>query len=368
METTRVPLIIVFFTALGLLFIATVAPASAQSTAGAKSSGATPSASTPAPTGFPSGPLITPPTSTDMGDTANPVAPGTKIYDPSINYDSYVLGPGDSISVNVMPQDKYSAANLPITQDGSLYYPGLGRVQAAGLTIDQLTATLTTGLTKYCIDPFVTVSLTALRQQVVYVTGDVSADKALDVNAASTLAKAITLAGGAKDSNELSRVVVVRGSQVLPSDMYDLLVRGVDNGQNIALMPGDVVIVPLNTQHFTVLGEVIKPGQLPLEQTGLSNEGPMRLADGIALSGGVMGGSARISRVGLLRQLAGASQPQLFVFDYGKYLKDGDESQNPVLQDNDVIIVPPTRPQVVSFGGALSLVSLYGLFRQLFPR
>jgi polysaccharide export outer membrane protein len=342
--------------AAGSLFLAAPVPSSAQTAAASR-----------APTQTSEG-LTTPTPTTDMGETSNPVSPGTEIYDANINYNGYVLGPGDSLSVVVVPQDRYSAPNLPVLQDGSLYYPGIGRIDAAGLTIDQLTEKITEGLSKYCINPFVTITMTALRQRVVYVTGGVTQPKVLDANAASTLAKAITLAGGPTDLDMLGHVTVLRGNRAMTSNMYDLLVKGVDNGENLSLQPGDVVIVPMNTTRITVLGAVVKPGQYGLDESGITAEGPERVADAISKAGGVEGGGvARISHVGLLRKVAGAQEPKLFVYDYGKYLKDGDMSQNPVIQDNDVIVVPESKKDLLSVSSILGYIPYYAFIRQMFP-
>jgi protein involved in polysaccharide export with SLBB domain len=364
MQMLRVQLLVTVVAFLSLACVIAGEPAAAQTSATSQGQGKSSFSSS----GFPTSALGTPTPTTDLGGTSNPVSPGGEIYDPNVDYKSYVLGPGDVVSVKVMPQDKYSATDLPVLQDGSLYYPGVGRLDASGKTIDQLASDITVGLSRYCVNPSVTISLSALRLRVIYITGGVNQPKVLDASAASTLAKAITLADGARDIYMLSHVAVIRGQHVLSANMYDLLIRGVDNGQNLPLQAGDIVIVPLNTARVTVLGAVDKPGQYPLDQTETSAEGPERLADAISTAGGVeRAGAARIAKVGLLRQVAGAAQPQLFVYDYGKYLKDGDESQNPIIQDNDVVVVPEAKQNQLTIGTILTYIPYYAFLRQVFP-
>jgi protein involved in polysaccharide export with SLBB domain len=198
------------------------------------------------------------------------------------------------------------------------------------------------------------------------VSGGVVAPKAVDLHAAPTLAKAITLAGGPKDVYELSHVVVLRGSQVLSADMYPLMVSGDDMGTDLTLQSGDVVIVPTVTAKVTVVGAVEKPGSYPLEPANVSQAGPLRLADAIELAGGTQGhGQARLNQVVILRQSATdpGGQPLVMHEDYSRFLKAGDMSQNPVMQDDDMIVVPEGKQSATT--STLNALSLFGIFHGL---
>jgi protein involved in polysaccharide export with SLBB domain len=52
--------------------------------------------------------------------------PSSVIY--SATESDYILGPGDTLGVRVLPQDRYSVDAVPITQDGGLYYPKIGNI------------------------------------------------------------------------------------------------------------------------------------------------------------------------------------------------------------------------------------------------
>jgi protein involved in polysaccharide export with SLBB domain len=164
----------------------------------------------------------------------------------------------------------------------------------------------------------------------------------------------------------LAHVIVLRDKQTTVVNVYNLLVRGIDTSDNIDLKPGDMVIVPFNTQHITVLGAVGAPGQYALDQTGTTPEGPERLSDAIGKAGGATNSGAAIKSVAVIRQVASGQSPQIQRFDYGRYLHDGDMAQNPVLQDNDVIVVPAAN-HPFKLEDVLSYVSYYALFHQLFP-
>jgi protein involved in polysaccharide export with SLBB domain len=168
----------------------------------------------------------------------------------------------------------------------------------------------------------------------------VANQRILDVHAASTVAKAITLAGGALDRGMLTRVSVLRGGQVLHTNVYPVLVNGEDTPENIALLPGDLVVVPVNTAKITVVGAVGRPGTYPMAQTSGTQEGPVRLSDALSLAGGPNGQhQSKIGKIGILRQNPNDTKITTLTVDYGHYLTRSDLSQNPVLQNNDLIVV-----------------------------
>ena len=184
----------------------------------------------------------------------------------------------------------------------------------------------------------------------------------MDIHAAPTLLKALTLAGGVVDRDTLSHLAIVRGQQILHADLYPLWVQGIDNGQNLTLQPGDTIIVPVNTARVTVVGAVVTPGIQPLEMSSDSAEGPERLADALTRAGSPeKNHGARIGQVAILRHVTPDGKADITKYDFSKYLKNGDLSQNPVLQDNDLIVVPEENHPVTA-GSILNFVPFYYLF------
>ncbi len=266
------------------------------------------------------------------------------------------------INVSVAPQSKYGAGSMVVTQDGFVDYPVLGRIPAAGKTAEELSSDIAAKLGEYCVNPYVNVSVVALHPEVVYVTGGASSSRALDIHAAPTLLKALTLAGGVTDRDSLSHLAVVRGQQILHADLYPLWVQGIDNGQNLALQPGDTIIVPVNTARITVVGAVVTPGIQPLDMSSDSPEGPERLADALTRAGSPeKQHTARIGQVAIVRHLTADGKADITKYDFGKYLKTGDLTQNPVLQDNDLIVVPEEN-HPFNAGSVLNFVPFYYLF------
>jgi polysaccharide biosynthesis/export protein len=298
---------------------------------------------------------------TDLTNGLEPLSPNSVIYSPDVT-SAYVLGPGDSISIAVTPQDRYSLGTVSIPQDGTIMYPRLGTIHVAGKTVGDLKVELEGKLSVYCVNPDVTVQVTALRPEPVYVTGGVASPRILDVRAAGTVAKAVTLAGGATDINMLQRVTIFRGNQTLHADVYQVLIDGVDNGDNIALEPDDLVVVPINTARIEVLGAVNNPGVYSLAASS-GNEGSMHLSDALSQAGGTSREGARVHEIRLIR-LGPDGKPVMIAYDYGKFMQSGDLTQNPVLQDKDMIVVPDSK-HITQTGDLFPYLSLFGFFRAL---
>jgi polysaccharide export outer membrane protein len=83
---------------------------------------------------------------------------------------TYVIGPDDTLYISVWKEPDLTET-LPVRADGKISMPLLNDVQAAGLTPMQLGAALTDKLKKYVSDPRVTIVVTQMNSQRVYVTG-----------------------------------------------------------------------------------------------------------------------------------------------------------------------------------------------------
>ena len=85
--------------------------------------------------------------------------------------------------------------------DGKISMPLLNDVQAAGLTPMQLGAALTDKLKKYVSDPHVTIVVTQMNSQRVYVTGEVLHPGAMNLTPNMTVLQALSSAGFTQFAN-----------------------------------------------------------------------------------------------------------------------------------------------------------------------
>ena len=157
----------------------------------------------------------------------------------------YVIGADDNLHISVWKEPDLTTS-LPVRPDGKISLPLLNDVQAAGLTPMQLAESITEKLKKYIADPRVTVVVTAMNSRRIYVLGEVLHTGAVPLLPNMTVLQALATAGFTQFAN-LKGIYVLRtenGKQVKLPFNYKQVVKGADPRQNIALKPGDTVVVP----------------------------------------------------------------------------------------------------------------------------
>jgi len=157
---------------------------------------------------------------------------------------TYVIGPEDTLYISVWKEPDLTET-LPVRADGKISMPLLNDVQAAGLTPMQLGAALTDRLKKYVSDPHVTIVVTQMNSQRVYVTGEVLHPGAMNLTPNMTVLQALSAAGFTQFANTKGIYVLrnERGSETKLPVNYKKLIKG-EGGQNVALKPGDTIVVP----------------------------------------------------------------------------------------------------------------------------
>ncbi len=160
--------------------------------------------------------------------------------------DSYILGPGDQIEINVFGEPDLSRT-VTIKPDGIIALPLVNQVKAAGRTAAQLEAELTRMYAKYLRAPSISVLVRQFRMDPIYVMGEVSKPGRYDLTYDMTFLDALTLAGGATDKANLDGTQLVRldngKSKTIPLKA-NRMIRGKDAAPNVKLQPGDLIYVP----------------------------------------------------------------------------------------------------------------------------
>ena len=86
---------------------------------------------------------------------------------------SYILGPGDSIAVELLDIPEYSGV-FTVSPDGTLYVPRLRSIFVEGLTVDQLRNHLTEQFRNYVREPQIFITVDSYRPIRVYIGGEVA--------------------------------------------------------------------------------------------------------------------------------------------------------------------------------------------------
>ena len=158
---------------------------------------------------------------------------------------SYLIGADDVLLVSVWKEPDLTIT-LPVRPDGDISMPLLNDVPAAGLSPTQLAASITEKLKKYVADPRVTVIVTQINSQKVYVTGEVLHTGAIQLLPNMTVLQALADAGFTQFANTKGIYVLRQenGRQQKIAVNYKRLVKGQAIDQNIILKPGDTIVVP----------------------------------------------------------------------------------------------------------------------------
>jgi polysaccharide biosynthesis/export protein len=158
---------------------------------------------------------------------------------------SYLIGPEDTLHVSVWKEPELTAT-LPVRSDGKISLPLLNDVQAAGLTPMQLAASLQVKLKKYLDDPRVAVVVAQMNSQKFFATGEVQHSGALPLLPNMTVLQGLSSAGLTQFANT-KKIYVLRSTNGVQQKLavdYKHLIKGEAISQNIALKPGDTIVVP----------------------------------------------------------------------------------------------------------------------------
>ena len=161
----------------------------------------------------------------------------------------YVVGPGDSLNVIVWRNPELSMV-IPVRPDGRISTPLVEDLPASGKTATQLAREIETALAKYVQNPVVTVIITTFSgpySQQIRVIGEAARPQALPYRENMTLLDVMIAVGGITDFAAGNKASILRkggsGTQQFGVRLVDL-VKGGDLSANIAMRPGDVVVIP----------------------------------------------------------------------------------------------------------------------------
>jgi polysaccharide export outer membrane protein len=179
--------------------------------------------------------------SSEKNQNAAPTRPVAATKDPS-----YVIGPQDVLDIDVW-KEKELTRTVEVRPDGRISLPLLNDIQASGLTPMQLAANITDGLKKFITDPQVTVIVTVINSQRVYILGEVTKPGAYPLLPGMNVLQALSAAGGFTMFANTKKIYVLRkqnGKQTKFPFNYKDVISGKHVDENIVLQAGDQIMVP----------------------------------------------------------------------------------------------------------------------------
>ncbi len=162
---------------------------------------------------------------------------------------AYRIGPGDVLQIFVWRSPELTTT-VPVRPDGRISVPLLEDLEAANRTPSELGREIESQLGVFIQNPLVTVIVTnfvGTFDQQVRVVGQAQQPRALPYRANMTLLDVMIAVGGLTafaDGNRASIVRIEDGQQKQYRVRLDDLLKDGEITANVAVLPGDVVIIP----------------------------------------------------------------------------------------------------------------------------
>jgi len=161
----------------------------------------------------------------------------------------YRIGPGDALNIFVWRNPELTLT-VPVRPDGRLSIPLVEDVVAIGKTPTTLAREFEERLSKYVKEPLVTVIVEGFVGPIpeqIRVIGEAAQPRALPYRADMTLLDVMIAVGGLTRYAAGNDSVIIRtaqGEQNTYSVHLNSLIRDGDIESNVALRPGDILIIP----------------------------------------------------------------------------------------------------------------------------
>jgi polysaccharide export outer membrane protein len=271
---------------------------------------------------------------------------------------TYILGPDDVIGIRATDAEEVSEKAIRIGANGSINLPLVGRVQAGGLTTDDLEKKLVTLLKPFVRTPEVTVNVVEMRSQPVSVIGAVTNPGVQQLQGRKTLVEMLSLAGGVRiDSGYSVKItrskewgpIPLAGAVEDPTGQFTVgevslkeIMEAKNPANNIAIMPNDVISVPRGEMVY-VVGDVKRAGGFVLgEKATVSVLQALSLASGLERT-------ASSSNAKILRADTGGGARSEVPVNLKNILAGKD--QDVPMEPDDILFVPGSRPKAAVFRG-----------------
>jgi polysaccharide export outer membrane protein len=280
----------------------------------------------------------------------------------------YPIGPGDVIEIAVPAMEELRSQTVRVAGDGTMTLAFIGKLNASGLTEEELRAALALRLREFMHEPRVMIFVKEYRNRQVAVLGSVGKPGVYSLRSESdTILDLLAQAGGIAPGAEArlhfiaaepgsgdayqrfagaingagGSTMLLKKTEPIVIDIQELIYGGFQEYLTLHVRPGDVIMVPGGGQ-ILVDGWVARPGAYNVTP-GLTVAGVVAAAGGLLYP-------ADAAAVKIIRTERGGKK----IISYSDLdkIKDG-RQVDPPLQGGDLIEV----------GAANDKLALYGLYR-----
>lgn len=262
--------------------------------------------------------------------------------------EEYTVGVDDVIDVLVWKQPDFSHT-FRVSPSGNIFYPFLGTIKVAGLTLKEVETTIKESLeNEYIKDAKVGVVIRESNSRTISVFGEVLNPGVYNISKGTPVLEVLFKAGGLTEkAGALLRITrkkaINEGAteetplvENISVDIVKLMVKG-DLEQNMTILPGDILYISQKEEkYFYVLGEVKNPGNYTVEEA--------TVLKAIKIAGG-FNAAADKSEIEIIREQNGETAKLKVNFDAIE--KEGDLGQNIAIMDGDIINVTKREEKVI---------------------
>jgi protein involved in polysaccharide export with SLBB domain len=177
-----------------------------------------------------------------------------------VDQDLYIVGPGDRFAITLWGQTVISLSQV-VTPEGDIVLPGVAVVPAAGRSLRDVKAEVSSALGRVYRNVDVNVALVGLREIQVSVLGEVARPGAYVGTALDLASELIRRAGGlVEGASERNIVITRREGEKRRVDLVQYRNAG-DLSANPPILDGDVIFVPHAREFIYVFGSIALPGR-----------------------------------------------------------------------------------------------------------
>jgi polysaccharide export outer membrane protein len=265
---------------------------------------------------------------------------------------SYLLGPNDVIVIQALQAEEISNHPIPVDSTGSINLPRIGRIQAMGMTVEQLEAEIVNRLKAFVREPQVVVTVTQFRTDTVYLTGPFVRPGTYPLQGKRRLSELLSAVGGLQPGAE-RRIRVTRqnaeGRIPLPAAVDDparkvsvieidvrQLLESVNSPEDILIMPDDM-IAARSIGKIYISGAVARSGAIDL-----NDRDSMPVSQVVSIAG--LSPEANPSKALILRPIMDTNRKAEIPVDL-KRIMSGQANDIPLLP-NDVFVIPARKAGV----------------------
>lgn len=194
----------------------------------------------------------------------------------------YIIGEGDLLMISVWGEKELSQT-VKVRPDGKVTLPGVGEIMAANLTPNAMQNELTLKLRGIVKNPVVTVIVSEVTNNKVYVFGGGVSSGVYSLTQRTTLLQLLCQIGqqkpvlgtpatpaGAQASiqsgaqiADLRNAYVIRNKQKVKQDFYDLFING-KMSDDVVIESNDAIFIPaFRDRNVYVMGAVTTPKSIP---------------------------------------------------------------------------------------------------------